>query len=272
MVTQAAGTSLLKRSQKQHLNVRVTEAVDLEAAKEKTARITLRLEEAFGEPQWQGRGKPLNSLIKTILSQSTNDRNRDVAYRRLRERFAEWELVMNAPQAEIAEAIRPAGLSNQKSQRIKQILAWIKQTYATFDLSFLCDSDPEEVTRTFLQLKGIGIKTISVVLMFSCGHDIFPVDTHVHRICRRLKLVPDKASAEKTHWLMQPLVPAGKSYSLHMNFLRLGRTICRAQKPKCPECPLNSLCPSAEAFWPVTAKGGHEHSGSSGLGNRQILT
>ncbi len=238
------------------MNYKETDAGNLPAAKEKTAKITTLLEEAFGEPLWQGQGKPLNSLIKTILSQSTNDRNRDVAYKRLRERFPEWEMVMNAPQEEIAEAIRPAGLSNQKSRRIKDILDWIKQSYNTFDLSFLCDSDPEEVMRTFLQLKGVGIKTISVVLMFSCGHDIFPVDTHVHRICRRLKLVPDNASAEKTHWLMQPLVPPGKSYSLHINFLRLGRTICRAQKPKCPECKLNSLCPSAEESRPVIAKEG----------------
>ncbi len=239
------------------MNDEATIAADLISHKEKTAKITQLLENAFGEPQWQGRGKPLNSLVKTILSQSTNDRNRDVAYKRLRERFPEWEMVMSAPQAEIAEAIRPAGLSNQKSVRIKEILAWIKQTYNTFDLSFMCDMDPAEVTRTFLRLKGIGIKTISVVLMFSCGHDIFPVDTHVHRICRRLGLVPDKASAEKTHWSMQPIVPAGKGYSLHMNFLRLGRTICRAQKPNCPECPLRSLCPSAEAFWPVIEKNGH---------------
>jgi endonuclease-3 len=105
--------------------------------------------------------------------------------------------------------------------------------------------DPQDAVDTFTQLKGVGLKTMSVVLMFTCGVDIFPVDTHVHRICRRLALVPDKANAEKTHHLMQPQVPDGKSYSLHMNFLHLGRTICKAQKPRCEECPLVDLCPSA---------------------------
>ncbi|HID23918.1 MAG TPA: endonuclease III [Planctomycetaceae bacterium] len=214
-------------------------------AEEKVSLITLRLEEAFGVPNWNGRGKVLDSLILTILSQSTNDRNRDRAYARLREKFPDWQAVMNTPVQHIADAIRPAGLANQKSQRIKDVLRWVYETYGTFNLSFLCDQDPEEITRTFLKLKGVGIKTISVVLMFSCGKDIFPVDTHVHRICKRLGLVPENASAEKTHHLMQPLVPKGKAYSLHMNLLKLGRTICKAQKPTCSECLLNDLCPSA---------------------------
>ncbi len=209
------------------------------------AMVTGRLESAFGIPTWKGKGKPLGSLILTVLSQSTNDRNRDVAYARLKEQFPDWQSVMNASSEEIADAIRPAGLANQKSVRIKNILQWIFENYGTFDLEFLCDMDPDQVTETFLKLKGIGIKTISVVLMFACGVDVFPVDTHVHRICRRLELVGEKATAEKTHYLMQTLVPEGKSYSLHNNFLHLGRTICKAQRPKCSQCPLNDLCPSA---------------------------
>ncbi len=208
--------------------------------------IIERLETAFGQPNWQGRGKPLGSLILTMLSQSTNDNNRDLAYKRLKERFPDWHAVMNAPASDIADAIRPAGLGNQKSVRIKNVLRWVFDTYGTFDLEFLCDADPQETIDTFLQLKGVGIKTISVVLMFTCGVDIFPVDTHVHRICKRLGLVPLNSSAEKTHYAMQPQVPEGKSYSLHMNFLRLGRTLCKAQTPKCPQCPLNDICPSAQ--------------------------
>lgn len=207
--------------------------------------ITERLENAFGEPRWRGRGKPLASLILTILSQSTNDNNRDVAYARLKERFPDWESVMRAPASEIADAIRPAGLANQKSQRIVDILNWIFTTYGALDLDFICDMEPQQAIDTFTQLKGVGLKTMSVVLMFCCGVDIFPVDTHVHRICRRLGLVPHNASAEKTHHLMQPQVPAGKSYSLHMNFLHLGRTICQARKPRCVACPLVDVCPSA---------------------------
>lgn len=209
---------------------------------QKVINISEILERHFGNPKWQGRGNPLSSLIKTVLSQSTNDRNRDVAYEALRKRFPDWEAVMNASPPEIAAAIRPAGLSNQKSVRIKNILQWIHEHYGSLDLNFICDLDPEVITKTFMQLPGIGIKTISVVLMFACGVDVFPVDTHVHRICRRIGLVPEKTSAEKTHWLMQPLVPKGKSFSLHMNFLKLGRTICLARKPGCEECPILNQC------------------------------
>ncbi len=211
----------------------------------KVQEITEKLEERFGEPKRPERRRPLDDLIKTILSQNTNDANRDAAYRRLRAEFPDWESVAAAAAEEIAEAIRPAGLGNQKAATIKNVLNWLKEARGTLDLDFLCSLPVDEAQRLFTGLKGIGIKTISVVLMFSCGADVFPVDTHVHRICRRLGLVPEKASAEKTHKLMQPLVPPGKSFSLHMNFLKLGRTICKAQKPRCSECPLATLCPSA---------------------------
>jgi len=210
----------------------------------RTAEIVGRLEAAFGEPRWLGRSDVLDSLILTILSQSTNDRNSLAAYQRLREKYPRWQQVMRATPAGIADAIRTAGLANQKSGRIRDVLRWVHKTYGTFDLRHLCDQDPETVKNALLQLKGVGIKTISVVLMFCCGNDIFPVDTHVHRICRRLALVPERVTAEKTHELMQPLVPKGKSYSLHMNLLKLGRTICLAHGQKCGLCPLRALCPS----------------------------
>lgn len=213
------------------------------SAAARTAQVVRLLEEAFGEPRWRGPADPLDVLIRTILSQNTNDRNRDRAYEALRARYPRWELLLQAPVAEVAAAIRPAGLSNQKSARIKRILAWIRQTYGALDLRGICAQPREQVEGTFLKLNGIGIKTISVVLMFACGHDVFPVDTHVRRICLRLGLVPQGASAEKTHYLMQPLVPRGKAYSLHMNLLRLGRTVCRARKPACQVCPLRALCP-----------------------------
>lgn len=200
------------------------------------------LEQEFGAPRWKGRGDPLASLIQTVLSQSTNDLNRDRAFDTLIDHFPTWYDVMNAPSEKIADAIRVAGLANQKSVRIKEILQWIEKTYGSLNIDFICDMDPDEVTKTFLQLKGIGIKTISVVLMFTCGVDVFPVDTHVHRICRRIGFLPDNASAEKTHWHMQSLVPEGKSYSFHMNLLKLGRTICKAKNPKCPQCPILRYC------------------------------
>jgi endonuclease-3 len=149
---------------------------------------------------------------------------------------------MVAKESSIVSAIRPGGLANQKSERIKNILNWIVEEYGTLNLDCLCQMNPEEAIEKFTQLKGIGVKTISVVLMFSCGIDVFPVDTHVHRLCRRLDFVSEKTSAEKTFWEMRPLVPKNKSFSLHMNFLKLGRTICLARKPKCELCPINHLC------------------------------
>jgi endonuclease III len=211
-------------------------------------QITESLESHFGIPKWQGKGKPLGSLVLTILSQSTNDRNRDVGYNRLKNRFADWDAVRLAPVEEIADAIRPAGLANQKSARIKDFLQWVHDKYGEMDLTCICDQDPQKVIDEFTQVKGIGIKTISVTLMFSCGVDIFPVDTHVHRICIRLGLVPPKSSAEKTYILMQPRVPVGKSYSLHINFINHGRKFCKARNPLCNECPIAKQCPSANSF------------------------
>lgn len=210
--------------------------------KEKARQITNILEQEFGTPSRDGARDPLSNLILTVLSQNTNDKNRDLAYKRLRERFPSWEKVMNGDLDEIIDAIRPGGLSAQKGERIRNILKWIYKEYGALNLDFVCNMSPDEIMEKFTGIKGIGVKTISVVMMFSCGIDIFPVDTHVHRICRRLGLVPENASAEKTFLLMRPIVPAGKSFSLHINFLKLGRTICHARKPKCNLCPLHNMC------------------------------
>jgi endonuclease-3 len=150
---------------------------------------------------------------------------------------------MDADVNDIANAIRPAGLGNQKSQRIQEILQWIKEHYGALNLDFICDMDPQEVMDTFCKLKGIGVKTMSVVLAFSCGVDIFPVDTHVHRLCRRIGLVPpDTKSPEKTFHFMQTRVPQGKAFSLHLNLIKHGRTICKARKPLCEQCSLTEMC------------------------------
>ena len=210
--------------------------------KKKVAKIVADLERRFGIPERDAKMDPLSNLVLTVLSQNTNDKNRDQAYLMLREKFPSWELVMQADVKEIEEAIRPGGLAKQKSERIQNILKWIYKEYNHLNLDALFVMDPNEAIDKFCQLKGIGVKTISVVLMFSCGVDIFPVDTHVHRICRLLGLVPDNASAEKTFWLMQPLVPAGKSFSFHINLLKLGRTICLARRPRCEQCPISQYC------------------------------
>lgn len=207
---------------------------------EKTADI---LERTMGIPQRHNPMSPLDNLMLTILSQNTNDVNRDKAYKELSARFPSWEEVMNADVADVADAIRTAGLANQKSQRMQDILCWIQKRYGRLKLDFICDMKPQEVIETFCQLKGIGIKTISVVLAFSCGVDIFPVDTHVHRLCNRIGLVkPQTKTAKQTFSLMQDRVPTGKSYSFHINLINHGRTICKARKPLCERCPLKDIC------------------------------
>jgi len=210
---------------------------------EKTARVAQVLENVMGVPQRKDPLNPLENLILTILSQNTNDGNRDIAYQRLKCRFPAWQDAMNADVKDIADAIRPAGLGNQKSRRIREILRWIYKNYGALNLDFICDMDPQDVMHTFCKLKGVGVKTISVVLMFSCGVDIFPVDTHVHRLCRRIGLVPpDTKSPEKTFHLMQAKVPQGKAFSFHINLINHGRRICKARKPLCEQCPLREVC------------------------------
>lgn len=211
--------------------------------KRKTAQVAGILEETMGIPRRENPLPPLDNLILTVLSQNTNDRNRDIAYQRLRDRFPSWEAVMRAAGEEIVEAIRPAGLANQKGQRIQEILQWIQKQYGALDLDCLCDMDPQVAMETFCKLKGIGVKTMAVVLTFSCGKDIFPVDTHVHRLCRRIGLVPaDTKTAEKTFELMQSRVPTGKAFSFHINLINHGRSICKARKPLCEQCPLTGFC------------------------------
>ncbi len=208
----------------------------------KLEKIIEVLEREFGVPRWEGRKDPLGTLIGTILSQNTSDTNSHRAYASLRERFPEWEDMLEADVEDIADAIRVGGLANQKAIRIKEILGWIKGTYGKLSLDFVCDMDTEEVIRTFTGLKGIGLKTVNVMLLFACGRDVFPVDTHIHRVSGRLGLIPPKTPPEKAHELMARMVPEGKSYSLHLNMIKFGRTVCGAQNPKCHICPLFNEC------------------------------
>ena len=208
----------------------------------KVAFCVEALESAFGVPKPRARGNPLGSLILTLLSQSTNDRNRDQAYQTLKERFPTWERVMEASTKAVADAIRVGGLANQKSERLQAILRWVKGRFGELSLDAVHEMSNEDVFALLESQKGVGRKTACCVLMFACGRDVFPVDTHVHRIARRLGLVPEKASADKTYDIIQPLIGAGKSYSFHINLLTLGRSICNARAPQCSGCPLEPVC------------------------------
>ena len=215
--------------------------------KKNVRKIVAALERRFGTPKARRRGDLIGSFVLTTLSQHTSDVNAARAFGVLKGKFPEWSDVAGATPRRIANAIRSAGLANQKSGRIRDFVRWVKATFGDYDLSPIRKMPTDEIVELLTSVKGIGIKTVSVVMLFSLGRDVFPVDTHVHRICRRLGLVPDNVTAEKTHHLMAPLVPKGKSMSLHVNLLRLGRTICHARGPLCPECPVNRLCDFAKA-------------------------
>ncbi|MBV9213747.1 MAG: endonuclease III [Actinobacteria bacterium] len=198
-----------------------------------------RLRTAYGRPVPRAHGAPIDELILTVLSQNTNDRNRDVAYERLRERFATWEDVREAPAGEVEDAIRPGGLAPTKSVRIQEILRALDGD----DLTWLEDAPIEEARRRLQALPGVGRKTAACVLLFAYGRQDVPVDTHVYRVGARLGLFRPGASFEEAHDELLRLTPPGAAYEVHVALIRHGRRICTARAPRCRECPLLDLCP-----------------------------
>jgi len=210
--------------------------------RQKTQFISDTLEALYGVPEREDEGSVLDCLILTILSQNTNDVNRDKGFAALKSRFPTWEDVLEADVEKIGEAIKIAGLHGQKSQTVKNFLTWLKAERGALDLEFICEMETDEAVKLLCQHKGIGIKTVSVTLAFACGREVFPVDTHILRISKRLGLIPSNCSAEKAHELMPPIVPEGKAYPFHLNLITFGRKICNAQRPKCDQCPLTEHC------------------------------
>ena len=214
-------------------------------------RIRRKLDDFYGVPQIRPHRRPLDELILTVLSQSTNDRNRDIAYLRLRERFADWESVRDAPNAEVEEAIRPGGISKVKSKRIQAILEHLTENPRDsecsddpLDLSWM-EEAPLAESRDFLcALPGVARKTTACVLLFSFGIQDVPVDTHVGRVATRLGLLRPGAGAEEQHDEMCRLSEPDAALEFHVNLLRHGRRICHSQRPRCEECVLARSCPS----------------------------
>jgi endonuclease-3 len=213
-----------------------------EDLKAKVRRITLLLERQYGVTRRKSPGNPLDILIETILSQNTNDQNRDKAYRRLRARFPRWEDTLEAKTESIVSAIQPGGLAQQKAKRIREILHWIKKREGRLSLSFLKRMDSDEISKMMGVLKGIGPKTLHCLLLFGLGREAFPVDTHILRIGKRLGFIPGRMSAEKAHLWMRDLIPKKKFLSLHLNLIRLGREVCKAQRPLCNICFFRGGC------------------------------
>ncbi len=198
----------------------------------------------YGEPSWRRHLPPVDELISTILSQNTNDNNRDVAFQRLQGRFGNgnWEAVRDAPLSDVVRAIRPAGLAAQKAPRIQNVLRLLTEQQGAINLEFLDGMPLEEAREWLVDLPGVGPKTAAIVLLFAFGRPAFPVDTHIHRVAGRLGLIPVGMSAEKAHLALERIVPAEHYYSLHLNLIRHGREVCRARNPLCQLCGLQRHC------------------------------
>jgi endonuclease-3 len=207
-----------------------------------------RLRTVYGIPCMAPHGDGLAELVLTVLSQSTNDRNRDVAYLRLRARLATWEAVRDAPLDEVEEAIRPGGISKVKSRRIQEILRAISASSDGLSLDWMADAPLAQARDYLTSLPGVGRKTAACVLLFAYGLRDVPVDTHVSRVGARLELLRTGAPFEELHDQMLALTPPGEELELHVNLLRHGRRTCHARSPACGECALARMCPSRSIF------------------------
>jgi endonuclease-3 len=209
--------------------------------------ILARLRAEYGKPATRIHGAPIDELVLTVLSQNTNDRNRDVAYERLCDRFPSWEAVREAPVGEIEEAIRPGGLAVTKAPRIQKILAAISES-GSMDLSWMADAPLGEARDYLCALPGVGRKTAACVLLFSYGRHDVPVDTHVHRVGTRLGLFREGASLDECHDEMLRLSARADPLEAHVALIRHGRRTCHARKPQCDACPLLRMCPYGRAL------------------------
>jgi endonuclease-3 len=204
-----------------------------------------QLHEEYGELRWRPRSDPMSELVGTILSQNTSDTNSGRAFARLVNRFPSWESLMGADPTAIAEAIRVGGLARVKAPRIKAVVEEVWARRGSFDLAFLAQMPLEEAKAWLRSLPGVGPKTAACVLLFALGRPALPVDTHVHRVARRLGLVPPRVGAADAHELLEDMLAADEVYPFHMSLIKHGRRICKAQRPLCPRCVLVRGCPSA---------------------------
>jgi endonuclease III len=211
--------------------------------------IARRLEQRFGPLEPPRAVDPLDELVLTVLSQHTSDLNAERAFGDLGRAFPRgWRSIVDAPTAAVADAIRSGGLANSKAPRIQAILREVREREGAYDLSRLRTMADDDARAYLMSLPGIGPKTAAVVLSFALGRDAMPVDTHVHRVTKRLGLSPPKAGAERADRLLHELIPDGLRTPMHVGFIRLGREICKAPTPRCRQCPLQNFCPTAPRY------------------------
>ena len=210
--------------------------------------ILRRLARAHGPLDPPRRLDPVEELILTILSQNTSDVNRDRAWEAMRARFPTWERLAAAREGDLADAIRPGGLANTKAPRILAVLGEIRHREGGFDLTWMREAPDEEVRAYLVSLPGVGPKTAACVLAFSLDRPALPVDTHVHRVAGRLGLLSPGTDAAAAHDILHELVPPEDRVAMHVGLIRHGRAVCRAGRPRCEDCVLNDLCPTAPLY------------------------
>jgi endonuclease-3 len=216
--------------------------VEENVLRRKAWNIHTRLLVSYGSPTWRVALPPLDELISTILSQNTNDTNRDRAFNSLRHTFPSWETIMEAPEEQVIDAIRIAGLANQKGPRIQKVMRAIYAERGDLNLDFLGNLPREDARAWLMRFNGVGPKTAAIVLQFSLGIPAMPVDTHIYRVTGRTGLRPVGMTVEQTHLLMEKLLPPEAYYAAHLNLIRLGRETCHPRKPDCLNCPVKDLC------------------------------
>jgi endonuclease III len=209
----------------------------------KMDEVLTRLRAYYGSPDPRRSDGPLAELVQTILSQNTSDVNTERAFASLWACFGDWEAILAAPTSAVADAIRVGGLANVKAPRIQAVLASIEQDRGELSLDFLADLPLDEARTYLTSLNGVGPKTAACVLLFALGMPALPVDTHVHRVSKRLGLIGPKVAAEPAHHLLESTIPAELMFDAHMLLIKHGRVICKALRPRCEACPLADVCP-----------------------------
>ena len=223
------------------------EVDNLEAKQEKYRKVAPILEETYGRKQPK-RHDGMDELVSCILSQSTTDANRDRGFDALKTEYPSWEAVHHAPEKELIEVIRPAGLSNSKAPYIQGSLERIYEERGEYNIDFLEDMPVPEAKEWLQSLPGVGPKTAAIVLCFAFNMPAFPVDTHVHRVGKRIGFLPEKISADKAHDHMEVITPEEDYYAFHLQLIYHGRAICKARNPQCEECPIRNYCDYYQAL------------------------
>ncbi len=203
----------------------------------------------YGPFESERRLPPADEMVFTILSQHTSDINSGRAYARLMERFGTLEAVAQADVSAIETAIAPGGLAKVKAPRIKEVLGKVLELNSgSLDLSFLAEMPLAKAKAWLRQLPGIGPKSAGIILNFSLGMPAMAIDTHIFRVCQRLRAIDAKTGADKAHDIMEAKVPPGEVFNFHVAFINHGRRVCRAQRPLCGQCVVGNLCPSRKQF------------------------